>query len=143
MTPKEYLIQYSRLVERIRQLDEDIAKLEEEIGGTGTKNDGMPRGTKISDPTASFAVQLAEKKARKLEIRAKAWEKRDEIQAVIDSIEDPVSARLLYERYILRMRWRDIAEGLGYELNYTTMRLHTKALAAVAEKMTVKEGYSV
>ena len=143
MTTKEYLQQYRRLTVRIRQLEEDIRRLEEEIGGTGISNDGMPKGTRISDPTAAYAAQLVELKNRKIRIKAKAWEKRDEIQAVIDAVEDPVCARLLYDRYILCMKWEEAADDLGYDMVYVATKLHRRALSKASEKMTKNDYMSV
>lgn len=139
MTAKEFMRQYRRLTVRIRQLDEDIARLEAEIDSTAINYDGMPRGSKISNKTQTLAVQLAELKDKKVRLRSEAWHKREEIQAVIDSIENPVYASLLRCRYVDFMTWQEIADHIGYEMNYTATKLHGRALHAVSEKMTKKD----
>lgn len=140
MTTKEYLQQYRRLVVRIRNLEDDIARLEAEIGSSGGTGDGMPKSTEIADPTARYAIQLAELKAKRNRMRSEAWAKRDEIQDVIESVGDPVCARLLHDRYILCMRWEEIAIDLNYEPNYTRTKLHRRALGEVIKK-TQKDSF--
>ena len=135
MTTKEYLQQYRRLVVRIRNLEDDIARLEAEIGSSGGTGDGMPKSTEIADPTARYAIQLAELKAKRIRMRSEAWAKHDEIQSVIDSVDDPVCARLLHDRYILCMRWEDIAIDINYAEVYTRTRLHDKALQKASKSI--------
>lgn len=139
MTAKEFMRQYRRLTVRIWQLDEDIARIEAEIDSTAVNYDGMPRGSKVSNKTEALAVQLAELKDKKVKLRSEAWHKREEIQAVIDVIENPVHASLLRCRYIDGMRWEEIADYLGYESHYTRTRLHEMALREVTEKKNQKE----
>ncbi len=139
MTAKEFMRQYRRLTVRIRQLDEDIARLEAEIDSTAINYDGMPRGSKISNKTQTLAVQLAELKDKKVRLRSEAWHKREEIQAVIDSIENPVYASLLRCRYIDGLQWEETANFIGYESHYTRTRLHERALRSVTEIKNQKE----
>lgn len=137
MTAKEYLRQYRKLTERIRQLDMSIEKIEAELQGTsGSGGDGTPRGTAISDPTGRFAVELADMKQRRVRLREEAWRKRDEIEAVIREVDDPVCSRLLYDRYILCMQWEEIAEDIHHDPMYTRARLHGRALQKASQCIT-------
>lgn len=126
MTTKQYLNQYWRLTERIRQIDSDIAAIEAEIGGRHDP-DG-PRGTDVSDPTARLAVRLAALRQDLERIREEAWSKRIEISRIIDGVEDKTLSQLLYDRYILCMRWDDVADDIHYEPSYVRTRLHSRAL---------------
>ena len=107
---KLYLIQYRRQVERIRQIENRIAQLTAAIESSPV-NDGMPRGTNISRKVEALAVRL-------------------DIERVIDAVQDPALARLLYDRYITGRDWSDIAQALAYDESYTRGRLHLKALDA-------------
>lgn len=131
MTAKEYLSQYRRYAERIRQIDLDIERLEAEAESISIDLDGMPHGTTLSDRTGSLATRLADLRSKKLLLREEAWEKREEIEEVIQSLPDPVMTRLLYDRYIIGMRWEDVARDLNYDDTYTRSRLHGKALMCI------------
>lgn len=136
MTAKEFMRQYRKLTERIRQLDITIEQIEAELEGTSGSGDGMPRGTRISDPTGKFAAELVEMKRRRIRIREEAWRKRDEIETVIRAVDDPVCSRLLYDRYILFMRWEEIAEDINHDPMYTRARLHGRALQKASQCIT-------
>ena len=133
MTAKEYLSQYSRLTEKIRQIDENIEILSAEIDSISVNLDGMPRGTKTSNRTEKLAIKLAGMRDEQIRTKEKAWKKRDEIQKVIEAVEDPVRARLLYDRYILCWRWDMIAEDIHHDSVYTRTQLHSKALKDVSQ----------
>lgn len=135
---KLYLIQYRRQVERIRQTENKIAQLSAAIESAPISYDGMPHGTSISRKVEALAVRLAEEKTRAESIAVDAWAIRLEIENVIDSVEDPALARLLYDRYIMLRDWSNIAEALGYDESYTRGRLHLKALYAAGEKIPEK-----
>jgi len=128
MTAKEYLSQYRRITERIRQIGNEIRRLEDLADSISAENDGMPRGTKTSDRTGSLAVRIADRKAEYSRVLIEAEAKRSEIITVINSVDDPIHSRLLYDRYILGMRWDDIADDIHYEASHTRTRLHSKAL---------------
>lgn len=126
---KLYLIQYRRQVERIRQIENRIAQLTAAIESSPV-NDGMPRGTNISRKVEALAVRLAEEKTKAEAAAVDAWAVRLDIERVIDAVQDPALARLLYDRYITGRDWSDIAQALAYDESYTRGRLHLKALDA-------------
>lgn len=132
MTAKEYLQQYRRQAERIRQIDIDIEKLRAEAESMSAGYTGMPRGTRISDKTGRLASRLADLSIRKEQEREEAWKLREEIEAVIQAVRDPVQSRVLYDRYIMGMKWDDIAAEVGYDTKHVAGRIHGKALQEVA-----------
>ena len=127
---KRYLMQYNRQVERIRQLTDTMDAITAAIESITLDTDGMPRGSDISDRTGRLAVRLANASADCEAAIARAWSIREDIERVINSVPDAAQSRLLYDRYILRKSWTEIADALGYDEVYTRGRLHEKALAS-------------
>lgn len=117
-----------RMEEKIRQMDLDIERLEAEAEGLSVNYEGMPRGTRISDRTGDLAVKIAAAKDERIRMKVEALEARNEVQAVIDAVTDPLFAKILYNRYILCMRWDAISDEVHYDPVYTRTRLHSKAL---------------
>lgn len=127
---KRYLLQYSRQVERVRQLEDTIDAITAAIESITLDADGMPRGSDISDRTARLAVRLANASTDCEIMIARAWAVREDIERVINSVPDAAQSRLLYDRYILLKSWDQIADAIGFDPTYTRGRLHEKALAS-------------
>lgn len=133
MTAKEYLMQYRRLSERIRQLDLDIMMLEAEADSVSVDYSGMPHGSGIADKTANTAIRLATLKQEKVSKREEAILKREEILNVINRVEDTLLSQLLYDRYILFMTWDRVAEDCEKSDRWCRTRLHSRALKCVSK----------
>lgn len=130
MNAKEFLKQYEKAEERIRQLTQDIEDLVETIGSI-TGSDGQPRGTDTSDKTGNLAAKLADLKTYKEALLAVAWSKREEVAEVIAKVDNADHSRLLYAKYIELKSWREVADDLGRDEVYTRGRLHGAALENV------------
>lgn len=154
MSVKEYLMQVGVIDARLKTIDANITRIRrelqtmEDISLASSWPDGQPHGTKITDPTGSKGVQLADrtnvkKNALKKELseleykqvmaRSELWSKRleiiDAIEKVID-LDDPITKvyyRLLMMRYIEGATWEQIAVDINYTWRHT-IRLHGKAL---------------
>lgn len=135
---EKYLNEYRRLTEKIRQIDEDIESIESEIGAKSIGDGGGVQTSEVTDPTAKLAVQLADIRIHKDSIRAVAWQRREEIVRVIDGVQDTLQSRLLYDRYIKLMTWREVAEDIYVSEEYARGRLHAAALTS-AERMYYAE----
>ena len=136
MTTKEYLKSYKNLLIEIEDLERDIEELEEQITSISSLlGDGMPRGSGVSSKIDRLMPLLVDKKNHKKELKAEALMKKLEIEAVIDSIKDePISRRLLKDKYIRMMTWEKTAEDLGYANDsYVAGPLHKKALRLAGE----------
>lgn len=131
MNAKNYLKQYKRILERLRQMKKELDTIEAQMETTGGIGDGMPRGTDISDKTGRLASMLADLKSQYEWITAESWLIRKDIEATINQVEDPLQSRLLYDRYIQGMSWRDVANEIHMDEVYTRGRLHGSALEAV------------
>lgn len=125
---KAFFLHYGRAVERIREAEQGIRKTEQIVDSIKATGDGMPRGSGISDRTGALAVQLADAKARREDLIADAWAKREAIEAVINEIDNTIHARLLFDRYVALMTWQQVADDLPADETYTRGRLHGSAL---------------
>lgn len=130
---KRFLMQYQWQIERVRQLEETIDKINAKIESISLDNDGMPRGSGISDKTGRLAVQLADALTKCEIMIAEAWQIREEIEEVINAVPYVALSLLLYERYINNKNWAEIADKIGYTETYTRGRLHQKALEEAAQ----------
>ena len=138
MTTKEYLKQYKRMTEILRQIDSEISALEIEIDSVSV-GDGIGGGN--PNRTEALALRLVEMKSRRERLRLKAWAKREEVEDVILKVSDPVYGRLLYDRYILFMGWSEITDDLHYmDDSHVRGRLHSKALMSAANYIPNEEG---
>lgn len=131
---KRYLNEYRRLTEKIRQLDADLEAIESEISPGGINNGSAVQFSDLTDPTGKLAVRLADIHIHKETLRAVAWQRREEIVNVIDSVPDTLQSRLLYDRYILLLTWDKVADDIHVNEVYARGRLHAAALVS-AEKV--------
>ena len=134
MTTKEYLRQYRKYNETVRQIEAEIKALEAEIDSINSVGDGGVSGGTTSNRTERIALRLVEMKDRWLGAYWEAVAKREEIEGVILMASDPIYGRLLYDRYILFMSWSEITDDLKYsDETHVRGRLHSRALQSVAE----------
>lgn len=142
MTTKEYLKSYKNLLYKIEDLEREIEELEEQITSVSSLlGDGMPRGSGVSSKLDRLMPLLVDKKKHKEELKAEAIMKRLEIEEVIDEIKDePISCRLLKDKYIRAMTWGETTEDLGYaNESYVAGPLHKKALRLATEVMQARQ----
>lgn len=133
MRAKEYLLQYRRALERIRQIEDHMSRLylQAEVQANAPKPDIVRGSGKKQDRTGDIAVKIAEASARLDLAKADSLRMLEDIASVIDAVGDPIQSRILYDRYIANMSWYDIAEDIGYDATHTRGRLHGAALEAV------------
>lgn len=115
MDIKEYLRQYEYALynaERARKNYELETERIDAIGST-LSGDGQPHGTGISRKTEDKAVRLADKAKKWLDAEEEAQIKLEEITDFINSIPG-IEGVALYQRYVMMLGWREIAENLSY-----------------------------
>ena len=140
MTTKEYLRQYRKYNEIVRQIDAEIKALEAEIDSINSVGNGGGHGQNVSNRTEAIALRLVEMKDRRIDAYWEAMAKREEVENVILMAPDPIYGKLLYDRYILFMSWAEITDDLKYsDETHVRGRLHSRALQSVADWMP-KEG---
>lgn len=131
MTPKEYLSQYGRIERNIRRMEEE-------------KENCRQRALRITpnyEPTVSGAGGASDRVGQAVEKMARWEEKivaeidrlcdlREEIEAVIGAVPDPVQRELLERRYIQLQSLERIAVEMNYSYVHVK-RLHGWALQRI------------
>jgi hypothetical protein len=135
MTTKQYLNQYKKLKTQIERDRERIAQIEASLNKS-LELDGMPHGTKASDPTADVAVRLADIRDRLKRRILEAELIRQTIAEEIEQIETPAYKELLYERYLVypALTWEAVTDRVSegrrdrYESKHVMGYMHGQAL---------------
>lgn len=124
---KEYLMRYRKIKREIRRLTAEIQELRLlKMYPSGGNRDGMPRGSGQRDLSDYMAA--VDKKERELTERRKAaWDLFDEITDCIDALKEEDEREVLVMRYIVGMRWEDIAGQMGYATSHV-YKLHGRGL---------------
>jgi hypothetical protein len=126
---KDFLRGYEREELRMKQLEEDIAYLNDSIGLAAIELNGMPSGSGISDTTAKQAEKLCELSAKLIEKRFEAAKKRSEIADMIRKLPDSRYIMLLRLRYIELKGWAEVSIEMNRDPRWV-FRLHNEALCA-------------
>ena len=123
---KEYLKSYRRAIKREQDILDEIQRLRLDKMFPSVVNDGMPHGSSHSD-LSDYAVILDEQidllKEERLE-RVRCYQK---IERQIRQMENEDEQEVLRLRYILGMKWEEVAVKMGYSWKQTH-RIHSSAL---------------
>lgn len=137
MTTKEYLEQYQRALERIREMDLSIQRLEDKLDVKAVRYDKDDAGiTPQEDKMAGLISKICDIKLQKRIIMAEAMVVCAEIEDVIDHVKNPDYSRVLYDRYVLGKNWETLADDMYTSLRQV-YRWHGEALI-VAERFRKK-----
>jgi DNA-directed RNA polymerase specialized sigma subunit len=123
---KEYLKSYRRAVKREQDILEEIQRLRLDKMFPSVVNDGMPHGSShsdLSDYAAILDEQIDLLKEERLE-RVRCYQK---IERQIRQMENEDEQEVLRLRYILGMKWEEVAVKMGYSWKQTH-RIHSSAL---------------
>ena len=137
MNAKQYLLQYQRLTEDLRALQERIAQARTIAEGTTAQLTGMPRGTSVGDKVGNIGAKLADMEREEAKRRAAILDKQSEICSVIDQLSETRYVKLLRLRYIeldvggRLQTWEAVAEQMSMEVSWVKGGLHSQALEAV------------
>lgn len=134
MTAKEYLNQFRRMQERIREMNLSIQRIEDQLDVKGMSYDGMPGGGTEADRTAELVSKMCDIKMQREVVKQSAQLLCVEIENVIDKVRDYDESRLLYDRYVLGKDFETIAEDLHVSYRQAT-RIHGSALLSVGKIM--------
>jgi len=128
---KDYLSRYRESEARIRDTLEEIQRIESGLypGSSALDPSGIRSG-RIADKTAEMAIRLTSAQDRLISEKVNGFRIRCRIEDLIDRIEDPDAARLLFDRYICFLPWEQIAEGLRKNPTFIRGRKHSEALRA-------------
>lgn len=123
---KEYLKSYRRAIKREQDILDEIQRLRLDKMFPSVVNDGMPHGSShsdLSDYAAILDEQIDFLKEERLE-KAKYYKK---IERQISQMENEDEQEVLRLRYILGMKWEEVAVKMGYSWKQTH-RIHSSAL---------------
>ena len=123
---KEYLKSYRRAIKREQDILDEIQRLRLDKMFPSVVNDGMPHGSSHSD-LSDYAVVLDEQidllKEERLE-RVRCYQK---IERQIHQMENGDEQEVLRLRYILGLKWEEVAVKMDYSWKQTH-RIHSSAL---------------
>lgn len=137
-TAKKYLWSYKNIENDIKTLSDEITALQAQRDSITVKMDGMPRGTGISDKTATLATQTADLLLKRIEMRSAATARRAEIVDFIRQIPNRLQARVLYLHFIQGKPFEWIAVDIDKSYRHT-LRVYGDALVICGRKLE-KEG---
>lgn len=123
---KEYLKSYRRAIKREQDILDEIQRLRLDKMFPSVVNDGMPHGSSHSDLSDYIAIldeQIDLLKEKRLE-KVRCYQK---IEGQISQMENEDEQEVLRLRYILGMKWEEVAVKMGYSWKQTH-RIHSSAL---------------
>ena len=134
MTIKEYLNQYRRELERVREMDLSIQRLEDKLDVQAIQYDKDPAGGgSQEDKVAELVSKICDIKMHRSVVKTQALLMCAEIEDVIDQVKNPDYSRVLYDMYVLGRDFETIADEMHASLRQV-YRWHGEALL-VAEKI--------
>lgn len=123
---KEYLKSYRRAVRREKDILDEIQRLRSDKMFPSVANDGMPKGSNQSDLSDYIAIldeRIELLKAERLE-KIRCYQK---IERQIRQMENEDEQEVLRLRYILGMKWEEVAVKMDYSWRQIH-RIHSSAL---------------
>ena len=123
---KEYLKSYRRAIKREQDILDEIQRLRLDKMFPSVVNDGMPHGSSHSD-LSDYAAILNEQIDLLKEERFEKVRCYQKIERQISRMENEDEQEVLRLRYILGMKWEEVAVKMGYSWKQTH-RIHSSAL---------------
>lgn len=123
---KEYLKSYRRAIKREQDILDEIQRLRLDKMFPSVVNDGMPHGSShsdLSDYAAILDEQIDLLKEERLE-KVRCYQK---IERQISQMENEDEQEVLRLRYILGLKWEEVAVKMDYSWKQTH-RIHSSAL---------------
>lgn len=123
---KEYLWGYQRALRKQKELEEEICQLRLDTMVPSLIQDGMPHGSGGGD-LSGYAAKVGGLLEDLRELVEKKLDIRREISRKIEEMGNETEGTLLRYRYIMGLKWEDIAVKMGYTWQHIH-RLHGRAL---------------
>lgn len=123
---KEYLKSYRRAIKREQDILDEIQRLRLDKMFPSVVNDGMPHGSSHSD-LSDYAVILDEQIELLKEERLEKVRCYQKIERQIRQMKNENEQEVLRLRYILGMKWEEVAVKMGYSWRQIH-RIHSSAL---------------
>lgn len=124
-----YLSRYKNLDREIYQKREQIIKWRSEAEKVTTILSDMPKAKskEIQDKNAEVVAKILDLTMDMKNDLLRLVDLKREIEAVIDTVEDPVQRLVLEKRYIDCKRWEKIMKELNYSYSHLD-RIHRQAI---------------
>lgn len=123
---KKFLNLYLEAKRDLIRLKEQLEELRFDKISMSRKNDGMPRGSYVSD-LSGYAARMDELERKIIKARYERITVFEAVRDKIESLTEGVEKDLLTYRYLRGMKWEDISEEMGYSWKQVH-RIHDKAL---------------
>lgn len=123
---KEYLWGYQRAKRQLERLEEELAELRLDKMCPSVIQDGMPHASGCGD-LSGYAARVDALERKILKARYKRIQRFKEIRDRIERLEDENEKDVLVYRYIIGMKWEDIAVKMNIGYRHV-LRMHGKAL---------------
>lgn len=122
----------------IQNKQETLETLQAKVGiqGINFESDGSFPATRNVDRTSELMIKIIMLKDEINQQIDNLVNKKIEVMAVIDSLNNPDEINLLYMRYLQYMKWEEIAVKMNFSYKHIH-RIHASALNSVKEKMTL------
>jgi hypothetical protein len=134
MTTKEYLMQISRMDRMIKNKLSEIAQLRElSCGISAVQSEDRVQTTPNFDKIGTSYAKIDEMERNLDRIIDEYIDRKNEIIAQIDSMENEIYYNILFARYVEKKTFEKIASEINYSFRNTT-RLHGKALLEFEKK---------
>lgn len=137
MTAKEYLMQYRIAFNKVKRKQEQIEKLRADLLPSGISYDVVP-GSGGNRTAADIFVRIEELERELYSEIEVALDKAYMVKETIYAVEDERYQNVLYDRYIMNLKWKEIAKELKHEERYI-YKLHGRALEEVEKLLKNKK----
>lgn len=142
MTAKEYLSEVERLDVIIKQHEETLEMLKDQVLSTTTRISSIKvQSTSRTDRIGDIVAKMVDMEKMIEEKIAESWDLKCKIIEQIQGLKNPVHSRILYEKYINYKGLQKISDEIGYTYQYV-VEVHGKALKAFGKRYQelLKEG---
>lgn len=133
---KRQLREYTAIKAERAQIEQQLRHLDG--APSGTRLDGMPRGSGTGDPVARIGNLRAALKEKYQDKLASLLQAQLHVEDMIESL-GPVERKLLRHRYIEGLEWEDVCVAMSYSWRQTH-NIHARALNRLVEKENTTKG---
>lgn len=139
---KEYLMSYQRAKRKVRRLERQLYELRlNKIGPSAINNDGMPRGSDMSD-LSDYAAKLDEIEREIIAARYERICAFQDVRRRIEEVENEQEKDLLTYRYIDGLKWEEVAVKMKYKWR-NVHKIHSRALNNLKVDIVVHTQYVI
>ncbi len=135
MDVKQWLLRAYRIDQQIQSKNEQIEMWEtlaQKVTSNPSAQPGGSGGTNYSR-VENYCIKIADAQMEIERQRDELIRVRQEIEAAINKVQNITLRLLLEQRYLLCKNWEDIADFMGYCVEYVKRDLHKQALRAARE----------